>query len=357
MLHTINNQEIKANSNSRICGLDLIRVVAIFFVIAGHFFILNTSYTAAPIQSVSIFVQRMMMSVFYVSVPLFMMLTGYLNINKTPTKKYYKGMVRVLVAYLFFSIVTIAFRKYYLGEELSFVQWVLKVFDYSAIPYAWYIEMWIGLALLTPFLNYLYRGIPTMRQKLLLVATFFVIASLPCTINERVVLLPDYFQRACYPLLYYFLGAFVQEYQPTIKLWLGWTVIFWTSLFNPIATLLLAGSDSPDWGLGGGAAGACSVFISVAIFLMLYRRDITIAPIKKWVTHCSMVSLEMYLCCYIFDALYYPWFKEHFFVSQAQFLPWFFVIVPLCFLSAYGVAALYNAVRIVTKTNTNTKTF
>ena len=344
MLYTINNQELKGNSSSRICGLDLIRVCAIFFVIAGHFLLLNTSYANAPIQNVSIFVQRMMMSVFYVSVPLFMMLTGYLNINKTPTKKYYKGMIRVLVAYLFFSIVTIAFRKYYLGEELSLVQWVLKIFNYSAIPYAWYIEMWIGLALLTPFLNYLYHAIPTMKQKLLLIATLFVMTSLPNTINDRVELLPDYFHVACYPLLYYFMGSFIREYQPTIKVWLGWTIIFLVSLFNPVVTLLLAGPNSADFGFGGMAMGGCSVFIAVAIFLMLYRTDISVPSVKRWVTHCSMVSLEMYLCCYMFDQLYYPWFKEHFFVSQAQFLPWFFVIVPLCFFSSYLVAAGYSAV-------------
>ena len=344
MLYTINNKELKGEPGQRVCGLDFIRVCAIFFVIAGHFLLLNTSYASAPIQSVSIFIQRMMMSVFYVSVPLFMMLTGYLNCHKTPTKKYYKGMVRVLVAYLFFSVVTIAFRKYYLGEELSIMQWILKILNYTAIPYAWYIEMWIGLALLTPFLNYLWKAIPTMQQKLLLIATLFVMTSLPNTINDRVELLPDYFHVACYPLLYYFMGNFIREYQPTIKFWVGGVVILLVSLFNPVVTLALAGPNSPDFGFGGMAMGGCSTFIAVAIFLMLYRRDISVPSIKRWVTHCSMVSLEMYLCCYMFDALYYPWFKEHFFVSQAQFLPWFFVIVPLCFLSSYLVAAGYNAV-------------
>lgn len=78
------------------------------------------------------------------------MLTGYLNANKAPSRKYYKGCIRVLFAYLLFSFITILFRKYYLSEDLSWTQWILKILDYSAIPYAWYIEMWIGLFLLTP---------------------------------------------------------------------------------------------------------------------------------------------------------------------------------------------------------------
>ena len=96
--------------------------------------------------------------------------------------------------------------------------------------------------------------------------------------------------------------------------------------------------------IAGGPGGVFLTWIAVAIFLMLYRKDISVPSIKRMVTHCSMVSLEIYLCCYMFDQLYYPWFKEHFFVSQAQFLPWFFVIVPLCFFSSYLVAAGYNAV-------------
>ena len=344
MMYTINNQEIRVNSSLRISGLDLIRVSAILFVIAGHFFALNTPYDTSVVDGLSMVVQGTLKTFFGCSVPLFLMLTGYLNIHKTPTMKYYKGMVRVLVAYLFFSIVTIAFRKYYLGEELSLLQWTLKIFDYSAIPYAWYIEMWIGLALLTPFLNYLYHAIPTLKQKLLLLATLFVMTSLPNLVNGYIDIFPDYFTKACYPLVFYFMGTFIREYQPMLKVWAGCMVILLISLVNPLITLILHGGDSISVQIAGGPNSALRVWIAVAIFLMLYRRDISVPCIKKWVTHCSMVSLEMYLCCYMFDQLYYPWFKERFFVSQAQFLSWFFVIVPLCFLSSYGVAALYNAV-------------
>ena len=344
MLYTINNKELKGEPGQRICGLDLIRVVAIFFVIAGHFFALNTPYDVSIVNGISMVIQGILKTFFGCAVPLFIMLTGYLNIRKTPTMKYYKGMVRVLVAYLFFSILTIAFRKYYLGEEQSLVQWVLKIFNYSAIPYAWYIEMWIGLALLTPFLNYLYKAIPTMRQKLLLIATLFVMTSFPNFVNGYIALFPDYFTKACYPLIFYFMGAFICEYQPTLKVWLGSIVILLISLVNPLVTLILYGGNSISVQVAGGPNSALRVWIAVVVFLMLYRRDISVPSIKKWVTHCSMVSLEMYLCCYMFDQLYYPWFKEHFFVSQAQFLPWFFVIVPLCFFSSYFVAAGYNAV-------------
>lgn len=58
-----------------------------------------------------------------------------------------------------------------LGEELPLWKWGMKITDYSAIVYAWYIEMYIGLFLLTPFLNRAYQAIPTRKQKDVLLLT------------------------------------------------------------------------------------------------------------------------------------------------------------------------------------------
>lgn len=308
MLYTINNKEIKGSPTQRICGLDLIRVCAIFFVIAGHFFSLNTSFKNVPFTGISMFIQGIMNSIFIVGVPLFIILTGYLNINKTPTKKYYKNMIRVLVAYVIFSIATIAFRKFYLGETLSLVQWTLKIFNYSAIPYAWYIEMWIGLALLTPFLNYLWKAIPSLKEKLLLIVSLFVMTSLPDLCNRYgMYIFPAYFAKACYPLMFYFIGTFIREYQPIIKTGIGLLVILTTSAITPLANLFIFNREGIDIvEIAGGPGGVFYPWIAIAIFLMLYRRDVKYKPLKQWITHCSMVSLEMYLCCYIFDQLYYP---------------------------------------------------
>lgn len=338
---------MKETSSSRICGLDLIRVVAIFFVIAGHFFVLHTSLMSVPFNDLCLFVQATLKDIFCVGVPLFIMLTGYLNSNKTPTRKYYKGMLRVLVAYLVFSIITILFRKYYIGEDLTWLQWTMKILDYSAIPYAWYIEMWIGLALLTPFLNYMYKAIPSKNQKLLLLASLFVMTSLPDLFNRYgMYLVPAYFAKAAYPLLFYFAGTFIREYQPRIKHWQGWALVMSMSMVTPLFNIAVFRGNSDLVQIAGGPGGVFHSWIALAIFLMLYKKDVSNPPLKRWITHCSLVSLEMYLCCYMFDMLYYPWFKERFFETQSQFFPWFFVIVPLIFMSSYIVASIY---RIISK--------
>lgn len=78
------------------------------------------------------FLQAMFIPLFMTGVPLFLLLTGYLNANKTVSKRYYKGCIRVLASYFLFSLLTILFRKYYLQEDLTWAKWILKIFDFSA---------------------------------------------------------------------------------------------------------------------------------------------------------------------------------------------------------------------------------
>lgn len=101
----------------RIAGLDVIRVVAIFSVIAGHFWVLNTPFRETVFNAHGMFLQGLSYLLFNATgVPLFIMMTGFLNAHKTECNwKYYRGGIRVIIAYLFFAVVTILFRKFWLG--------------------------------------------------------------------------------------------------------------------------------------------------------------------------------------------------------------------------------------------------
>ena len=99
---------------SRVVGLDFVRSVAILFVIAGHFISINTPFRQTVFEGVSMFLQGAAMPLFATGVPLFIMLTGYLNVNKTVSRRYYRGCIRVLVSYLLFSVLTILFHRYWL---------------------------------------------------------------------------------------------------------------------------------------------------------------------------------------------------------------------------------------------------
>jgi surface polysaccharide O-acyltransferase-like enzyme len=224
--------EIHSLYSTRIIGLDLLRNCAILFVISRHFF-LWTEFNNSIFEGPSLFIQAVFKFFFGMGVPLFILLTGYLNTTKKISLKYYRGGIRVIVSYVLFSILTVLFRKYYLGETLSWLQWGHKILDFSAIPYAWYIEMWIGLFLLIPYLNILYSNI-TQKQKLLLIGTLYLMTAFPDLLNRyNMHLVPDFWKQ-CFPLTFYFIGSYINEYKPKINKSVAWLLIVGICLINPI---------------------------------------------------------------------------------------------------------------------------
>lgn len=333
MIQQIREQK---SCQTRIIGLDLIRSFAILFVITGHFW-LNTPFKDTIFEGTALFIQSIFRMFFGIGVPLFLLLTGYLNTNKTVSKRYYKGCVRVLVAYLFFSVVTILFRKYCLHEDLSWTKWVLKILDFSAIPYAWYIEMWIGLFLLTPFLNMMYKAIPTRRGKQILILTLYVMTALPDLFNRYGLHLVPGFWASCYPLTFFFVGTYIREYSPRVDRWKLWLLILLGCLINPVFNVLFVQNHSLIQ-IAGGPWGVFGTIIAVAFFLLFYQTDFKAPIVRKSLTKISLLSLDMYLCCYIFDAWVYPYFMERYFVNQSQFGIYFFIIVPILFAGSFLMA-------------------
>ena len=257
--------------------------------------------------------------------------------NKTISKQYYKGCIRVLVAYLFFSIITILFRKYWLDVDFSFRHIIGSILRFNAVPYGWYIEMWIGLFLLTPFLNMMYKAVPTQRQKQILILTLCALTALPYSFNQYGWHLVPGFWEICYPLTFFFIGSYIHEYKPRIDSWKLWLVILLLCLINPICSILI-GQSHTFIRKDGGRWGVFGTIVAIAFFLLFDQADFKSPVLRKSLTKISLLSLDMYLCCYIFDALVYPYFMERYFVSQSQFGIYFFIIVPILFAGSFVLA-------------------
>jgi len=325
--------------SQRLAGPDIIRSCAILFVIAGHFTTLNTPFRTTDFGGFSMFLQTWSRELFLTGVPLFLMLTGFLNTGKTVSRKYFKGMGRVLSAYLFFALLTLTFKTTWLHENISPVRGALKILDFSAIPYGWYIEMWIGLYLLTPFLNLLYRNIGTQRHKLLLIGILAVMTFLPDFCNRYDLhIVPGYWAN-CYPLAFYFIGSYIREYRPRPQRTTLCLLLLGLTAISPVFNLLFI-HNRPLVQITGNPGGIIIAAVAVLFFLLFYEADLWQPSLRKAFATVSLLSLDVYLCCYIFDALYYPWFINRYFESQAQFGLWFFVIVPLVFLSSLVLARI-----------------
>ena len=146
-------EEVK---RKRELGIDVIKVVALLSVISVHFFSYIGFYDQ-PMYGKEMLILTTIRNFFMICVPLFLLATGYLMNRKKFDKKYYKGIVRVLYVYVIVSIICIIYSKIK-GDQSSIWHMVLSIFSFSAAGYSWYVEMYIGLFLIIPFLNLIYNS-------------------------------------------------------------------------------------------------------------------------------------------------------------------------------------------------------
>jgi surface polysaccharide O-acyltransferase-like enzyme len=316
-------------TSQRVTGYDIIRSMAIFFVIAGHFIAINTPFYTEEFKGISMCLKSAILPIFSTGVPLFLILTGFLNTHKNLSIQYYKGIRRVIESYLFFSIITIFFRALYLKETMPAYKWITGILDFTMIPYAWYIEMYIGLFLLIPFLNIIYKGLSSKKQKQVLLLTCFCLSSLPMLLNKRgFQIIPNYWL-SIYPILYYFIGCYIYEYRPQIKShFKAWAIIACFASIEPIVNILF--NKGVYIYVARTIASPFCLVMATLLFTMYYAANIKYELIKSFITNTAKFSLDMYLCSYIIDKLIYPLFVTKYMV----------IIVPVVFFVSFGTATL-----------------
>ncbi|MBQ6831813.1 MAG: acyltransferase family protein [Oscillospiraceae bacterium] len=254
--------------SKRNTGLDLIRCIALLLVLTFHFF-LNNGYYYEKQEGVAVFLAGSVRWLSTSCIGLFLMLSGYLKSEKSGYKSIWKGLLPLLLGYLLAAVITIPVRHLCFHQEYTVTQWIWKLFDFSALYYGWYVEMFVGLTLLMPFINILLRQL-NERAILLLAAVLLLLTAAPGATPLR--LLPDHW-RGIYPVTYYVLGAVIRRKQPRISTWFGIGGAILTALLMGGATVLSTQenlSEALTWEF----ADLWTVMISVCLFMSLYRLEL-----------------------------------------------------------------------------------
>ena len=156
-------------------NIDLIKCIAVFSVISVHFF-LNNGFYNKIVDSSGMYIGVFFRTLFMICVPLFLLSTGYLMKDKSLNKKYYFGISRVLIIYLIDAIIYLGYKSIYYNDSFSIKHIVSSILKFD-IGYSWYIEMYIGLFLLIPFLNLIYNNLNSKKQKQILIITMLLLTS------------------------------------------------------------------------------------------------------------------------------------------------------------------------------------
>ena len=199
---------------NRNINIDLVKCVAVFCVISVHFF-LNNGFYDKEVVNLNMYLGVFFRTLFMICVPLFLITTGYLMNNKKISKKYYLGINRVLIIYLLDAIMYLGYQTLYYKESFSLKHIIKCILNFD-IGYSWYIEMYLGLFMLIPFINLIYNNLNSKKEKQLLILTMLALTSFQGIFNIKYNLIPDWWINI-YPLTYYFIGCYLKEYQIKMK--------------------------------------------------------------------------------------------------------------------------------------------
>ena len=320
--------------------LDLIRSVAVVMVLSVHFF-LNCGFYDLPVQGHRMQAAAVVRTGLMSCVPLFLLLSGWLLGGRRWSPRYYKGALRVVVAYGLAGTACFLFRGLFLDGPLHPKTWLREMLQFSAAPYGWYIAMYLGLFLLLPFLNAMWAALG-QRERKVLIATLLLVSVAPSIDNVtgiwQIQLLPDWWNRL-YPITYYCIGMQLREH-PIPWRWpvcligaaassaCGGFVHIYLVKGGPLTYL-----EITYWG------GLFTVTTAVLLFSALRQW-----PVERWpgairwcLERLSKLSLSIYLVSWIPDQLVYPWLAGRV-PAAVDRLAWFPVAVGAVLLLSVPLA-------------------
>ena len=353
---------VAAGGKPRFIGIDLVKILACILVVCVHFFLYSGFYSEPITKDFGqgpIFFRWAA----YCCVPLFMITTGYLMKNKTLSKKYYLGILRVLIIYVICSIICYCFdmhhwpMKYdYQFGGYSIWIFIRGIFMFHDAQYAWYVEYYICMFLIIPFVNAAFNGLQNKKQKQIMLITTIVITIVSQSFfvgfkdATQIRLFPGYFTR-CYPIAYYLIGAYIREFPPKRTLMnklyfimmygigLAWvsTTTYQQSMLNEENNFVMLSKHYNDY--GSWPVALCSTMLFLVVF-DIQSKNKTLITVVKFI---SEATFACYLVSYVFDSIYYAKFSIKY-LTVAERCSHAYEVIPKVFFSAMGVALCIQAV-------------
>ena len=296
------------NFSKRNINIDIIKTFSLLLVIGLHFFLYTKFYSVEyTLISIPFITVR---NITMTCVPLFIVVTGYLNKDKTWNRKYYLNIGRIYLLYsLAIFILTLVDNKYAINTIL-FKTTLINILNYKY--YGWYINMYVGLMLIAPVINISFKNMTDITRRHAMLNIILAI-SIPVTLLNLFYgirysilgyILPNWWSLT-WPLLYYIIGVCFSYNKNILNRNSKFTLKFLAITSILSALVYYKFQIYVESGLH---INIFIVIITTCIFSWLLSLDINIPEkIKPGIIFISNNTLLAYLLSYIVDNIIYPY--------------------------------------------------
>lgn len=324
-------------------GIDLFRCLGLLFVTGLHAFLYNGFYSeiqAGP----AMWAANSFRWLFSGCNGMFMLLTGYLKSAKPLNRSYFRGLLSVLTGYFLTWAISAPIRFFLLDEQDPLPVWINRLFLFDS--YGWYIEMYIGLILISPMVN---LALDQLSGKQLLYPAIVmpVLTALPWLTPLH--LLPDYWT-SLYPLTYYVLGAVIRRLDLHLPCRIGLIgALVTAALMGTLSLISAHGQTFTDGFIQGGNGGFLTTIMVTLLFLGVYRLPVgpKLQGLLKWL---SGGVFEGYLLSRLLDVWIYDLVPQW---HDPRYYPLIFICVtiPVFLLSAVAGKAVHTLTAMLLRRN------
>lgn len=212
-------------------GLDITRIFAFLCVVSVHS-LHYTGFYNLPVDGIRMYLLCLFRALVNCCIPLFLLISGYLLggrivdlREKGSLRRYLCQSGSLICTYFLAEVMNLTYRNVFLHESLSWRDAAAHVLGYSG--YGWYVNMYLGLYVLLPFLNLLWRSLGDKSVQKKFLFCLFTLTALPGVANvynyatpgalmspwtyqATNSILPDWWT-SLYPLTAFYLGAYIRE--------------------------------------------------------------------------------------------------------------------------------------------------
>lgn len=313
---------------------DWLRVVAMFGVIAIH----AVGYMSKIEIGVEWGLVNLVLTFVYTSVPLFLMISGYLAFSDERTADVSvvvkKRIPKVLLPLIGWSLVAIVLNCLLVDNLTvsSVLDGIKGALSYRAWPHLWYLYTLLAITVISPII---YNGIKHLNRSghifvLVLIAIVslrsILCALLPSSVDEWLNIdiinkLELFSGHLCTFILGYYLGA-MEKKIPNWILWVAFVVVFGIVFGGAFITYWKNGAV--DGGFRDQSAGF-EILLAAIVFLLFKQ---SVAKPSKILKSIPVVPLSfgIYLCHDIVLAFLRRWFPMESFVGSIVWVVMTFVV-------------------------------